>query len=114
MSHRYKMQYKAVHLPEGITGEQARADAMEGLGSCDAMLLASIIYPEDGTLSILFIGYDGRTNAELEDIEWFKVWTMLTSRLANSKTLSAEKRTFCSTVFEAFRTEMLAAAKIDA
>jgi hypothetical protein len=112
MSHRYKMQYKVVPLPEGITVEQARAASKEGLGSCDAMLMASIIYPEDGSLSILFIGHDGRTNDELADIEWFKVWTMLTARLAKSETLPEDKRAFCNAVFELVREAM--SPKIDA
>jgi hypothetical protein len=47
-------------------------------------------------------------NTDLEDIEWFKVWSMLTSRLADSKTLSAEKRLFCSTVFQALRQALVA------
>lgn len=108
--HKYKLQYKVFPKPEGISNEKAAEDAnKDGTGACDAMLLASIIYPEDGSLSIFFMGIDGRSGKELADNEWFKVWAMLTSRLARSHTLAPGKRDFCATVFETYRELLLGA-----
>ena len=39
----------------------------------------------------------------LEDIEWFKVWCLLASRLADSKTLEENRKEFCRWAFEAIR-----------
>lgn len=98
--HRYRLSYRLEPMPDGITVEEAKARAKEGYGACDAMLVASIIYPADGSLSILFDGKDGRTGEELHDNEWFKVWMLLTKRLAQSKTMHDGKSALCAIVFE--------------
>lgn len=97
--HQYKLLYQIERKPEGFSAEEAHARSKQGYGACDALLLASIIYPKDGSLSVFFIGHDGRTDAELADHEWFKVWMMLTSRLAQSTTLESGRRAFCTAVF---------------
>jgi hypothetical protein len=106
-NHPYKLIYKMEKKPEGIVKE----DIPEGFGATDAMLLCSIIYPPDGSLSIYFIGVDGRKEGEiqenLEDVEWFKVWTLLASRLAASKTLRPDQKNFCQETFESMRVKLL-------
>lgn len=92
------MQYSMKHAPGGLSKEEAKEQSKDGFGACDAMLAASIIYPEDGSLSMLFISLDGRTGEPLEDIEWFKVLTLLAARLAKSKTIGEGRRAFCEVV----------------
>lgn len=108
MTHNYKLLYK-IEKPEGGV---SKADVPAGYGATDALLLTSILYPEDGSLSTFFIGIDGRKptdlkEAELDDNEWFKIWSMLTKRLADSETLPEGKKAFCGQVFEAFRAILL-------
>lgn len=113
--HKYKLAYQVERRPEGMSKEQL--ETFEGrwdpkkTGACDAMLIASVLYPEDGSLSVLFIGHDGRTDTELADIEWWKVWTMLTRRLANSETLDPSRKEFCAEVFEFIARPMREAAQ---
>jgi hypothetical protein len=106
--HRYKMTYEVHRKPEGFTKAELNkmSEANEDLAAADAVLIASILYPEDGSLSVLFIGYDGRTDETLSDLEWFKVWVMLTSRLSKSKTLHEGKRELCGLVFETIAAAM--------
>jgi len=82
-NHNYRVTYKIVHEHNGIRGNKVP----KGWGATDALFAASILYPEDGSLSIYFLSKDGRTGKELSDNEWFKVWAMLTNRLLESKTL---------------------------
>lgn len=106
-NHKYKLLWKLDRRPEGVKKE----DVPEGFGACDAALFCSIIYPPDGGLSIYFIGVDGRKKGEiqenLEDVEWFKVWTLLASRLAESKTLAPDQKNFCQETFESMRVKLL-------
>lgn len=106
-NHPYKLIYQLEKKPEGIVEK----DIPDGFGGCDAVLFCSMIYPPDGSFSVYFIGVDGRKEGEikenLEDREWFKVWTMLASRLASSKTLSSDKKNFCREVFESMRVKLL-------
>jgi len=104
--HKYRLIYKLEKKPDGV----AKGDVPEGFGACDAVLFCSMIYPADGSFSVYFIGVDGRKEGEmenLEDIEWFKVWTLLASRLAASTTLSADKKNFARETFESMRVKLL-------
>ena len=96
MSHLYKLLYQVETKPEGVKKE----DVPKGYGACDALLLASLIYPEDGSLSLYFVGRDGRTGEELQDHEWFKVWGLLAHRLAKSKTLDEGRKSLCAQVHQ--------------
>ena len=98
--HKYRLSYLLETLPDGgITADEAKKRAKTGYGACDAMLVASILYPADGSLSIMFAGRDGRTDKELDEHEWFKVWMLLTERLARSETLDPGKRDLCGVIF---------------
>ena len=97
----YHLSYDAPKAhPEGISVKELKAANKSG---SDALFTASILYPPDGSLSILFSSLDGRTGEELDDNEWFKVFTLLSRRLGLSKTLDVDKRDFARTVFEAFQ-----------
>jgi len=100
-NHVYRLQYKVTAKPEGLTADEAtKGLETDGLGACDALFYASIMYPEDGSLSILFDGLDGRTGAVLDDREWWKVWVFLAQRLGMSKTLDENRKAICRDVFE--------------
>lgn len=108
MSYNYKLTYKIKKHPKGI----AKESVPDGFGACDAVLFCSMLYPPDGSFSVYFMGIDGRKDDEkrfenLEDNEWFKVWMLLASRLANSKTLTADKKNLASEVFEGMRSKLL-------
>ncbi len=94
---KYFLRYDIEAHPKGISKKAAKGD---GAGWADALFLASIIYPPDGSLSMLFMSKDGRTGKELDDNEWFKVWALLAARLAQSKTLGPGKRGLCADVHE--------------
>lgn len=102
---RYRMTYSLHPHPEGLTVDEVRT-SKEG-GGCDAVLLASLIYPEDGSFSCLFVGKDGRTGSNLQDVEWFKVWTLLASRLARSETLGPGHRQLAQACFDLVRDVMM-------
>ncbi len=90
--------------PEGL-GRDALPD---GHGACDAMLMGSIIYPEDGSLSTCWFSADGRSKneegnpAELDADEWFKLWTILASAVAERLENGARKD-LCELVVETVR-----------
>ncbi len=94
--HLYRLIYNVVAQDPGLT----KAEIPHGYGATDALLGASVMYPEDGSLGILFFSADGRTGGPLEDKEWFKIWILLAEHLAGSPMLSENKRKFCRTVFE--------------
>ena len=80
----------------------------EGFGGCDAVLFCSMMYPPDGSFSVYFMGVDGRKENKdqfenLKDIEWFKVWCLLASRLAASTTLEDNRKEICRQTFERIR-----------
>jgi hypothetical protein len=103
-NHKYRLIYKIDKQPKGITKQKVP----EGFGACDAVLFCSMIYPPDGSFSVYFMGIDGRKEEvgnfeNLKDIEWFKVWCLLASRLAASKTLEDNRKELCRQTFEGIR-----------
>lgn len=111
MSRKYKLKY----LLDMKAGEFTKDELKPDEGATDALLIASILYPEDGSLSVHFVSRDGRAGntdlCELADIEWFMVWSMLTARLARSETLSPQKKELCNEVFDVIRSATLKARK---
>ena len=81
-------------------------------GGCDAIIIHSLIYPEDGSRSEIIFTADGKGSA-LPSLEVFKSWVMLASHLANAEDLSAEKKELCSMIFETVRGAILSARKAD-
>lgn len=103
----YRLRYRVDFEP----GQFEKSDATPDQGLTDALLLASIIYPPDGSLSVMFLSKDGRTGEELADIELFKVWSMLSARLAESTTLPEGMRRFAQRNLEAVRDALKAAGR---
>lgn len=105
--HTYKLVYLLEPNTEGKTEKELNADPRP-IGACDAIIVHSILFQEDGSRSELIISMDGETGDELSDNELFKSWTMLTARLAESNTLQIGKKSFCKTVFNSIKETMLA------
>ena len=90
MSHKYKLKYKF----DVDVGNYSKEEIKEAdRGGADAIILTSILYPEDGSLSVYFQSFDGRNEGkDLEDKELFKVWALLANRLGRSETLTGKKQ----------------------
>ena len=110
---KYRVTYSIISHKDGVTRENffpAHMEKLKGpedVGATDAVLVISMLYPPDGSFSMLLSTLDGRTDGEVDDNELFKVWTMLAKSLAESKTLGPGKRAFASQVFEEVRSVML-------
>jgi len=117
-NHKYKLTWTMKKHPKGLSKnrlEDYRHPEVP-VGGCDAVLFCSMIYPEDGSFSVYFIGVDGRKNGKqmedsLEDNEWFKVWSMLANRLAKSETLEPRKKALCDSAFEDIRFKIFGLSK---
>lgn len=103
--YRYKASYGDLTAhPEGITAAEL---SEKNLCGTDALLVASVLYPPDGSLSVLFLSLDGRTGKDLSDHEWFKVWTLLSKRLSESETLDGGRKEFAKITWDALRDALL-------
>jgi hypothetical protein len=72
----------------------------ENTCGCDAFMYVSLLFPPDGSLSVVFAGMDGRTQKDLGDNERWKIWLLLAKELSESEELSETKRAFCGGVFK--------------
>lgn len=114
--HRYKLLWKVVMPEKPMTKEELEASNSDFAAS-DALFAVSIIYPPDGSLSTLMMGFDGRregpghTPAELPDEEWFKIWGLLALRLTQSATLGEYQKLLCLRVHEAIRDAIMSARR---
>lgn len=93
---KYHVTYTVDSHPEGLE----RAELPENRGACTAILLGSLLYPDDGSYGAAFVSLDGRTGESLGSAEVWKAWSMLTKHLADDPNLSGAKRELCSIVFE--------------
>jgi hypothetical protein len=74
-NHKYKLRYKFDCEHGDFSLDQIKKNEY---GGCDAFMFASIIYPDDGSLSMQFTSRDGRNeNKNLEVGDLFKVWMQL-------------------------------------
>lgn len=97
-----EQRYPLTYELRGEDPPLTRAEIEPGRGACDAVILLSLLYPEDGSFSLLIASKDGRTGDEVSDAEIFKCWGMLAERLAESRTLSPNKRELARTLWEVF------------
>lgn len=100
--HHYRLSYDIKAHPAGLTPSEAEVTIPDH-GLSDAMIIVSMIYPPDGSLSTAVMSKDGRTDQPLDDIEIFKAWTMLAAGLAASSTLDEGKRMLAELVIGAVR-----------
>jgi len=111
---KYRVTYSIISHKDGVTRDNffpAHMEKLKGpedIGATDAAIVISMLYPPDGSFSMALSTLDGRTGKEVDDNELFKVWSMLSKTLAESKTLGPGKKAFASQVFEEIRSVMLA------
>jgi hypothetical protein len=99
---KYYLEYDARPHPDGIeVGEQ-----QEGYGLSDAILTASILRPEDGSYSIMWLSMEGKTGEQMESAEIWKAWYLLAEKLRADTELSAERRKLCQLLCETVRAVM--------
>lgn len=106
MSHKYHTLWKCEVYPEGIEADEVP----EGWGGGDAVIFMSLLYPSDGSFSMMFFPIDGReetpdgnpVNDSLDVDEVFKSWWMMASALSGRTDLSPGKRRFCEAVFTSY------------
>lgn len=108
--HKYRLNYRLEPRPEGFDKEEAKKLSEEGLGSCDGMFLASIIWPEEGNThsSTQFMSMDGRTGQPLDGHELFDVWMKMAKTLVTNESLDDGRRMYALEVFETYRKALLA------
>lgn len=94
--HKYRLTYSATAHPGGIE----KKDVPENAGACDAMIFVSMIYPPDGSFSMMHFSKDGRTDEELPVAEIWKAWALMAKSLSENLNLSPGKRAFCASVFQ--------------
>lgn len=76
----------------------------EKLGGCDAIILHSILFRDDGGRSEARLSLDGRTGEDLSADELFKSWTAMAGDLALDERLGESRRVLAGMVFEVMRT----------
>lgn len=101
----YHILYDVEAIEKGISKEEAAAS---GKGSCTALLIGSILYPPDGSYSVLFSSIDGRTNQPLPPEEEWKAWIMMAKYLSDRPDLPPGKRDLAAAAWETFRDAVLA------
>ncbi len=105
---KFLLRYDVEAHPNGV----AKSEVLKrGGGWTDAILIASVVYPPDGSLSIAFLTKDGRTDKNMEPLEMFKVWALLAASLAEMEGLGQAKRSLCLSVHEAVKSAVLKARK---
>ena len=96
--HLYKLIYdmKVETFSDGVHQDHIP----KGSGASDALIIASLIFPEDGSFSCAVTGVDGRTGGDIEDVDLFRAWSMMAKTLSESKTLGEGHRKFAGMVFD--------------
>ncbi len=83
MGHKYKTRYKLEPEAGEFTAEEIREG---GIGGCDALVLYSLIFPEDGSYSQTFFSFDGRTGGgPVNSNDLWKIWSLMTKNLIDRK-----------------------------
>lgn len=81
MSGTYKVKY---HL-EPEAGEFTKAQCEETGGGCDALVLVSMLFPDDGSYSQRVVSFDGRNGGDqISEEDLFKVWSLIAYELSQN------------------------------
>ena len=107
MSHRYSIKYVIQtdfgKDDKGHTLEEIMKDKAENeeIGACDAFIFTSIIRPPEGGISMQLHGVDGQLpSKQLASSEVFKIWSMMSSTLAEDVELPEWQRFVCMDAFK--------------
>lgn len=106
----YHLSYDLKPHPEGIRKEDLKVDE----GACDAIVLAPILYGEDGGSSSSLISLNGRTDKPLANDEMWAVWAQMAYQLAGEESLDPEKRALCDFVHKSVKKAILRARSEEA
>lgn len=100
----YKLKYRFSAEAGAFTKDEIGPD-----GGCDALILGSIISPEDGGFSAAWLGVDGRSGevTPLDALEMFKAWALLSAELMDADELPANLRAIARKAHEATRAHVL-------
>jgi hypothetical protein len=80
--------YNLKYSWDAVAGNFSKEDIKgEHDGLCDAMMVVSILFPEDGSYSQMIMSADGRTGKELSQDDIFKVWQMIAFTLERNNGL---------------------------
>ncbi len=92
--HKYKIRYDASieYREEGFTKDEA-----DEKGLTDALIICSVLYPEDGSLSHLWLSDTG--NGKMSSVEIFKAFSSLACMLSKDETLHDWQRYICEEAF---------------
>ena len=92
---KYKIRYdfNVEHKEEGFTKDEAGEK-----GLADAIIICSVLYPEDGSLSHLWSSTNGKEN--LSSKELFKAFATLANMLSERKDIDDWQRYICKEAFE--------------
>ena len=100
MTYRLTYTITTASHPDGLSKEEAEEQAGPLGGACDAVLIHSIIFPDDGSYSHLAYGLDGRTGQALSSKEMWKAWVMLAKQLADRRDLDEDEHLLCKMTFQ--------------
>lgn len=106
MTQTYKLKYGFKFETGDFTKAELGAD-----GGADALVVASIVRPPDGSLSLAFLSKEGSTGEEVSDSELFKVWALLAARLLESD-IDGGRRKILEAAHESVRKMVTARARI--
>jgi len=76
------------------------------LGGCDAIIIHSILFLEDGSRDQIIISSNEEDDS-LSSLELWKSWVMMAAKLLERKDLSTGKRIICKKVFDAAKKDIL-------
>lgn len=92
MSHKFKLKYEVKSTPGEFTRKELETDPND-VGGTDALVVFSILYPDDGSYSAIHLSIDGRNEGKpLDSHELWKLWILFGTNLAKKEDLSSEKR----------------------
>ena len=96
---RYSVTYKIDFHDPGLTVDELEVKP-DDLGACDAAVIISHVYDDDGWFSQAVISVDGRTNEPVSPNNLWKSWFLLAKDLADMTELSQYQRDLCQMVFK--------------
>lgn len=111
MGHKYKLKYKVDYERGEFTSDDVKKD--KNNGGTDAIIVHSLIFPEDGSLSHNFYSVDGRTKEALNSTDTFKAWAMMGFSLSERDDLKTWQRIILEGVTDSIRASILRIAKQD-
>lgn len=98
-SRTYPITYELTQQDPPLTKEEVR-ELGRNVGAADALIVLSIIFPEDGSYSMQPASIDGRTGSGLSAKEIFKAWLMLTAWIGQLPDLDDLRREMAKHTFE--------------